>query len=359
MNWFKEPWKLSLVLVVSIALLWAVPRMQTTLSIFLMAFAIAYLLDPLVDVLEKLKMPRLAAIFILFSLFFVLICIASFIMFPILAAQVRDVAVQFPTYLERIYSTINKWQRIYKTLKVSPTVRDHIENLNIQTVQRIGELMQTFFGGLGTLIVHAVSGVFMFLASVIISMFLLVGLDKMRSHFLNLFPLSYRGEIKSLGQELSRLFGGFLRGQVVLCLMMGIGVGIGFWFLRVFYLPFEYSLLISIMAGIGYAVPYIGSIVPMILGAFLGYFQTNGWQLPLWVTLMQLIIYQIVNNFAVPIVMGKEVGVSPIFIIFAIFAGGELFGFWGLILSVPIAAAMRVIVLYAIRKWRDTAQLPA
>lgn len=352
-KWWKEPWKASLVLLLALVIIWAIPRMQTTLTIFFMALVIAFLLDPLVDKLERLKIHRTFAIIVLYSIFLLIISIAALIMFPIIAAQIKDVAIQFPSYLERIYSTIGQWQGVYKKLKIAPSVREHMEKLNLQTIQRVGELVQTFVAGLGTLAAKVISGILMFVASVIISMFLLVNLDKMRNRFMQLIPNTYKEEILNLGRELSRLFGGFLRGQVILCVIMGIGTALGLWVLKLFQLSFNYSLLISMMAGVGYAIPYIGSFIPMVLGGILGYFQNGDWQLPMWVTLIQLIVYQLVNYFGVPLVMGREVGVSPLFIIFAIFAGGELFGFWGVTLSVPIAAALRVCFFYAVKKWQE------
>lgn len=353
MRRFRESWTLGIAVLLLVVIIWAIPKMQTTIAIFFMAFVIAYLLDPLVNKLESFKIRRVLAILFLYFIILLGLCIAAFVMFPILAAQVKDLAIQLPSYLEQIYDTLGKWHGVYQKLKLSPSIREQVEKLNIQTIQKIGDLVQNFLSSVGATILNVISGLLMFLAAIIISMFLLIRLDVIRNKITELIPSPYRQEIQDLGQELYRLFGGFLRAQLVLCLIMGIGTALGLSVLKLFSLQFNYTLLISIMAGLGYAVPYIGSIIPMILGSLLGYFQNGGWELSLWVFLIQFIMYQLVNYFGVPVVMGKEIGVSPVLIIFAIFAGGELFGFWGVTLSVPAAAAIRVCFLYALNKWRE------
>ncbi|MBI2266838.1 MAG: AI-2E family transporter, partial [Armatimonadetes bacterium] len=160
-------------------------------------------------------------------------------------------------------------------------------------------------------------------------------------------------DARALLGELGDIFGGFLRGQLLLCLLMGIFTLLSLYLLDLFHLHFEYTLLVSLLCAVLYAVPYVGIFVATVVACLLAYLQTGHYLLPLLLFLIISVLSRVVDNVFVPIVMGKEVGVSPLFIIFAIFAGGELAGFWGLILAIPVAAMLRAICVFIWKRYSD------
>jgi predicted PurR-regulated permease PerM len=178
-------------------------------------------------------------------------------------------------------------------------------------------------GALGSVtgIVAAVAnGIVVAIFGVMLSYFLLANSDAVRDSYYSLFPERLQKQARYFANEVGRVVGGFIVGQTVLC----------------------------VLAGVCYAIPYIGVVLAAVVGFALG--ALTSWQTGLLVALIIMVASKIVD-FLVPKVMGDSVGVSPIAIIFAVFAGGELFGLWGLILAIPAAALFKVVWTLWLHPW--------
>ena len=150
--------------------------------------------------------------------------------------------------------------------------------------------------------------------------------------------------------EVASIFGHFVAGQLLLCAIVGAAV----WIVLA-PAHFAFSLLVAVICAIGYAVPFFGMIVAQLLA--LGLALLQGPTMAAYVTVAIFVIARIADSVLVPKIMADAVGVSPIGVMFAVFAGGELFGMWGLILGIPAAALVRVLFTYFVLPWLVRMQL--
>jgi predicted PurR-regulated permease PerM len=167
---------------------------------------------------------------------------------------------------------------------------------------------------------------------------------------LGLVPASRRAKTNALLVEVASIFGHFVAGQLALCAIVGAAV----W-LVLAPAHFSFSLLVAVICAIGYAVPFFGMIVAQVLALALALLQ--GPTMAAYVSIAIFVIARIADNVLVPKIMADAVGVSPIGVMFAVFAGGELFGIWGLILGIPAAALVRVLFTYFVLPWLVRMQL--
>jgi predicted PurR-regulated permease PerM len=140
------------------------------------------------------------------------------------------------------------------------------------------------------------------------------------------------------------VFGHFVAGQALLCAIVGAAV----WIL-LFPSHFAFALLVAVICGLGYAIPFVGMIVAQVVAALLAIPQGTG--MVIWVTVAIFVVSRVADNVLVPRIMAQSVGVSPITVMFAVFAGGELFGLPGLILGIPAAALLKVVLGYFVRPY--------
>jgi predicted PurR-regulated permease PerM len=162
---------------------------------------------------------------------------------------------------------------------------------------------------------------------------------EVRGGIIALLPPSRRPKANQLLVEVTSIFGHFVAGQLALCAIVGAAV----WVLLA-PAHFSFALLVAVVCAFGYAVPFFGMIVAQVIAAALAIPQ--GGTMVLYVSVVIFVIARVADSVLVPKVMSDAVGVSPIGVMFAVFAGGELFGLWGLILGIPAAALVRVLFTY-------------
>jgi predicted PurR-regulated permease PerM len=166
-----------------------------------------------------------------------------------------------------------------------------------------------------------------------------------------LLPAGRRNTARALGRELADVFGSYVAGQAALCFITGTLI---FAFALVSGLKF--ALLLGIIAGLAYAVPFVGMIVAHVAALILA--APQGGQMVIWTQVIVFTIARVSDNIFVPKVMSESVGVSPIVVMFATFAGGELFGLPGLLLGIPMAALAKVAWRFYRAQPRRTAEAP-
>jgi predicted PurR-regulated permease PerM len=211
---------------------------------------------------------------------------------------------------------------------------------------------------LGTIVVGAFTAMLIGVSALILSVFFLLQGRDVRDGILTFIPPRRRKEVGALLHELSAVFGHFVAGQALLCAIVGGSV----WLL-LFPTHFAFALLVAVICGIGYAVPFVGMLAAQVVAALLAIPQGTG--MVIWVTVAIFVVARIADNVITPKVMAQSVGVSPITVMFAVFAGGELFGFSGLILGIPAAALLKVLFGYFVQPYvvrmqsQDAASEPA
>ena len=166
-----------------------------------------------------------------------------------------------------------------------------------------------------------------------------------------LLPVARRPQARALGRELAGVFGSYISGQLALCSITGLLV-----FSFTLVAGFKFALLLGIVAAIAYAVPFIGMLLVHVLALALA--APQGATTVIWVQVIVFTIARISDNLLVPKIMSESVGVSPIVVMFATFAGGELFGLPGLLLGIPAAALAKVAWRFFRTEAREAQPLP-
>ena len=333
----------SIVLLLAIAL-WFATRIPKTIAIFLIAAFVASAVHPIVAWLEQRRILRFWAIAIVYAALIALTIVVLLVVVPMTAAQIQALLANVPAYLK----VAQAWM-----FDLQNALRAHFPELNIPAqgfdvqqlgAQRITELLTLTISSLGTVALNLATGLFIAFSALILSFFFLLNHQQLADGFAGFFPPSKRTAARALSTEAVGVFGGYIAGQVIVSgitglLIAGITAAFGF----------KYALLVGIISAIGYAVPIIGMLVAQIFALILAAPQG-----PFMIVLTQAVMFglaRISDNVLVPKIMGGTVGVSPITVMFAVFAGGELFGLPGLILGIPAAAIARLVWRYFLGPW--------
>lgn len=312
---------------------------------FVVALILALLLDPLADRLEKMGMPRLAAVGIVFSIFLLLVVGGGYVIIPALINEAGQLHNSGTQALNDIKSQITTWllkHRHFVGLKMPKNYGD----LSSQITAKASDYLQSTTGGLQGFLQGTVGAIVSTIICLIVTFFLLKDIDKLRARFFFLLPEKARGPMKQVGSDVGGVFYDYLRGLLIVCSLYGICTIAMLYALsltRDHGALAGYALLVGTAAGVLYAVPYLGSTTTALI-TFLVAFASGGIGFGVWAVVLTLILNQIFDNIITPRVVGGGVGLHPVIAIFALIVGGELFHLWGMLLSVPIAASIQVIL---------------
>jgi predicted PurR-regulated permease PerM len=324
-------------------------RIPRTLSIFLVAAFIAFGAAPLVMRLER-KMPRPAAIAVVYVGLIGAFVVLALVVVPITYTQLLVLvnhASDFVGASEDGVSGIEQFIRAHLGNRVAlPTYGE----LQAEVGERVGNVFSLTLASLATIVVGTLNAFLVGASALILSVFFLARGREVRRGLLSLVPASRRAKTNALLVEVASIFGHFVAGQLALCAIVGAAV----W-AALAPAHFAFSLLVAVICALGYAVPFFGMIVAQLVALALGLLQ--GPTMAVYVTVAIFLIARIADNVLVPKIMADAVGVSPIGVMFAVFAGGELFGLPGLVLGIPAAALVRVLFTYFVLPWLVRAQL--
>ena len=322
-------------------LLWFLNAVQG----ILLPFVLAYLLNPLVSWMSKGIGRTLASI--LAVVFVLILCILlSFLLLPILQTQISLFISRVPLMADQLVGYLKKL-----LLWVRPEMSyQQINPLSEATTQTAISILKTLAVGLnqvvsGSLVV--VNVLALLFISPIILFYVLKDLPKMKKKTQEALPHAYRGQIKSLAQELDKTLAGFLRGQSCVCVLLAF-----YYATALTLIGLDLGAVIGMTTGILSFIPYVGFLIGLVLSLILALIQGSGWSLLLWV-LGIFIVGNILEGYILtPNLVGRKVGLHPVWILFSLLAGGAMFGFLGVLVAVPVAAVIGVLVrhLYGLYK---------
>jgi predicted PurR-regulated permease PerM len=315
---------------------------RKTTEVFIIAILLAYGLSPVVRALSK-RMPRAVAIIVVYSALIVVSAAVFVLIVPAVLDQFQVVFANAPTYIGDARGFIDSAQLWLKQHLGSLVATNQISQIESTGMSRLTSGIETALGSLSGVVVSIANGIVVAIFGVLLSYFLLANSDAVRDSYYSLFPERLQKQARYFASEVGRVVGGFIVGQTVLCILAAAMTYIGLLIIRS-----PYALLLAVLSGLCYAIPYIGVVIAAVAGFGLG--ALTSWQIGLFVAVIIMVASKIAD-FLVPKVMGDSVGVSPIAIIFAVFAGGELFGLWGLILAIPAAALFKVVWTLWLHPW--------
>lgn len=338
----RRVWMTVAMLVIAALALWFATRIPKTIAIFVIAAFIASAVYPVAEWLSKHRIPRLWAIAIVYAVLIFVTIVLLVIIVPMTIDQIRILVQNSPSYLQGAQA----WLQSLDNALRSHFPEANIPVLNVQQIgsQRIAELLTVTVTSLGAFAINIATGFFIAFSAIILSFFFLLNPQRLAESFAGFFPPSKRSTARKLSSEAAAVFGGYIAGQVIVSAITGIVIAV-----VTALFGFKFALLIGIISAIGYAIPIIGMLVAQIIA--LGLSAPQGVFMIIVVQVVMFGMARISDNVLVPKIMGGTVGVSPITVMFAVFAGGELFGLPGLILGIPAAAIAKLVWKYFLGPW--------
>ena len=308
---------------------------------FFIAFALAYLLDPLADRLVALKLSRTLSVLVLMLTFFLLVLGSGILLIPILSMQAENLAKNIPTYV----GIFREWVRPLLEL-ISGLDSARLEEYLNEGLSRFGELPVKVLQFSGKFIWGSISNLFniiLMLANLVIipvvMFYLLRDYDSINAKLLGLVPTRFQIKATELVSEINEVLSRFVRGQLMVAGLMGVMYSAG-----LFLCDTPMSLSLGMMAGLVNLVPYLGLILGFVPSALLTFMHTQEWLPVLGVAGVFAFVQAMEGMFITPRVVGDNIGLHPVAVIFAVLLGGELFGIPGMILGVPGVAVLNVLM---------------
>ncbi|HEX5635725.1 MAG TPA: AI-2E family transporter [Gammaproteobacteria bacterium] len=341
-----------LVLALVVSLGWLLLLLAPVLTPFLVAALLAYLFDPMVNRLQQRKLPRtLAAALVLAGLSLVLVLLLLLLV-PMLEQQIVWLIKQFPYYFEVIQQKLPVWAErlgidpaLFNITALKQMVLDNLGN----TLMKSGGIAVTLFESVsssGMAIVAWISNLFLI---PVVLFYLLRDWDVLLARIDELLPRGYQPLIKQLATESDLVLGGFLRGQLSVMLALALIYSLGLWLAGL-----ELALLIGMLAGLVSFVPYLGFIVGIIAASVAMLLQTHELMSLLPIFMVFGVGQMLESMLLTPWLVGDRIGLHPVAVIFAVMAGGQLFGFVGVLLALPTAAVLAVLLRYAHQRYKSS-----
>jgi len=319
--------------------------LRSILLPFVAGMAIAYLLDPLAKRLEKLGLSRVLATVAITLIFFVALVTVLVFLAPILQDQVLGFLQRVPGYMSQL---VHRVQPLWSLAKhyLSPS---DIAKLR----SSVGDYAGTVISWLASLIGTLLSGslAFVNLLSLIfitpmVTFYLLRDWAGMTHHIDGLFPRRHAATIRQQLQAIDRILAGWVRGQAMVCLILGVIYGAGLSIVGL-----DLGLVVGLVAGILSFIPYLGTFTGLAVGIGLALAQSQEWALASEVAGVFIVGHLIEGNILAPRLVGDKIGLHPVWVIFALLAGGALFGFLGILLALPVAAVIGVLVKFGTQQY--------
>jgi predicted PurR-regulated permease PerM len=314
--------------------LWFASLIPRTLSVFIIAAFIAFGVGPIVTRLER-WVARPAAIALVYVALVATAIVVVVLVVPVTLAQVQSIAADSPSYLAAAQGWIDATQRFMVEHLGRNYLPPGYNDLRGLLAARVSNALNVALNSLANILIGTFTATFIGISAMVLSAFFLLRGEALFDAAYELLPAPRRIGARALVHEITDVFGSYVAGQAALCFVTGVLI-----FAFTLVSGFKFALLLGIIAGVAYAVPFVGMVVTHVIA--LGLAAPAGLQTVIWTQVIIFTIARVADNVLVPKVMSESVGVSPIVVMFATFAGGELFGLPGLLLGIPAAALAKV-----------------
>ena len=334
---------------VFVAIATTVYVLRAALMPFVVGMAVAYLLDPIADRMERWGVPRALAAFLIVFAFLAAVGIALVVLVPLLTDQLVDLVGRVPSYIETLrHEAAPLLRRIRanltpgQTAQLNQAIQSHAGDLISWAGQIVGGILS---GGAAVL---SLLGLLFIMP--VVAFYMIRDWDRLVAHVDSLLPEKEGDAIRAIARDIDDRLSGFVRGQTIACLLLGAWYATGLTLIGL-----DFALLLGLGAGILSVIPYVGNIVGLTSSLLLAAAQFDGW-VPIAMVAGVFLSGQVLEgNFITPKIVGERIGLHPVWLLFAVTAGGVLLGITGALLAVPTAAAVGVIVRYAVQRYRESA----
>jgi sporulation integral membrane protein YtvI len=305
---------------------------RDVILIVFVALILASAFDPWVDWMQKHKLPRGLGLLVIYLGVFTVLAGTVYLIIPPIATEVKALSDDFPLYWERISGSLDQFRSYSDSQGWTAGIQKSLEDFqaNVSAIEAaaggVFSTVFTFFGGILSFFIIAV-----------LTFYLTVEEHAMKRVLRSMMPVKYQPYVTHLINRIQEKIGMWLRGQLILSLIIFVLTWFGLTILGV-----KYALVLALFAGIMELVPYLGPFIGAVPAIFIAF--TQGPSVALGVIILFVIIQQLENNIIVPKVMQKAVGLNPIITLVSMMLGFKLAGILGIILAVPVATALNVVL---------------
>lgn len=319
---------------------------RTILLPFVAGMALAYFLDPVADWLERRGLSRLMATVVILISFVLMFAISLVLIIPLIVSQFSQFAQQLPQYLTQLQELIANPESSFLpgwAVTQIQTAKENFSSLMSEGAGFLGGLLNQLWNS-GKTIVDVIS---LLVITPVVAFYILLDWDRMVAKVDSWVPRDQVATVRQLATEMDQAVSGFIRGQGSLCLILGIFYAVGLTLVGL-----NFGLLIGFVAGMISFIPYIGSLVGLVLAvgvALMQFWPDYGWIIAVMVVFFAGQFLE--GNILQPKLVGSSVGLHPVWLMFALLAFGAMFGFVGLLIAVPAAAVVGVLVRFALSRY--------
>ncbi len=306
--------------------LWFVYQIRSIIGILFVSIIFTAGIIPWVDWLENKKIPRVLGTSVIYAVVLGIFSLIVVLIIPPLSDQVGQIVSAFPEYYEKIVKGFETLESSNDSA-IASSIQGGLESIN--------EALRNAASGILSSLVSVFGGFASFLSVVVITFYLVLERNGFKKIIHSISPVQYQPYLIQLSNRITTKLGSWLRGQLLLSLIIFLMSYIGLLLLNV-----KYALVLALIAGLFEFIPIIGPIIGAIPALFLSFAESPG--KALMVLILYIVIQQLENQIVVPKVMQKSVGLNPVIVIIAMLIGGQLGGMLGIILAIPVAAIIQV-----------------
>lgn len=328
---------------------WLTLRLRAALTPLFFALLVAYALDPLVDRFEAARLPRSLGIAVLLFALILVLGLFVFLVLPAVISDLFELARTLALALGRFGEYLLPWLQSHG-IPVPASVEAALHNLSSHALSIVTESLAP----MGNMVSAAVGGTVSLLGTLgtlimvpVFAFYFLHDFDRIVALWRELLPRSIRDDVVSLAQQVDAVLSHFVVGQLTVMAIMGGLYAVGYTLIGV-----RLAVPIGLLAGFLTFIPYVGSTVALVLGLLMVLVHFTGWGQIVAVVSVYLVIQTLDGLVITPRVVGGKLGLSPVWVLFALMAFGQLFGFIGVMLALPASAVIKVFVLEGLARYR-------
>ncbi|CAM3364577.1 AI-2E family transporter [Marinicrinis lubricantis] len=309
---------------------WLFGFLKAVLAPFLIAVIISYLLNPVVSLLSERKVPRTVAILVIYALFIGSVTVIMMNIIPMFIAQLKELNEHLP---EMTAQTQKMLQAVYENRNLPDSIKEGLQTSLYNLEKSISGQISRFLNRLGSTInTLLIAFIIPFLA-----FYMLKDFKLLERTALTIVPRNKRKGVVRLLVEIDRALGSYVRGQMIVCAVVGVLAYIGYWLIGMPY-PLLFAGIVAVFNIVPYLGPYLGAAPAIVMAA------TVSLRMVIMVAIVNTVCQVLEGNVISPQIVGKTLHMHPLTIIFVLLVGGELAGILGMILAVPLFAALKVVV---------------
>lgn len=311
---------------------------------FVLGGALAYFLDPVADRLERMGLSRAMSTALITVVAILIFVIMALLVIPTLIEQAINLFEIAPDVVRRLTAVLT--ERFPSALEEGSTLRNSLNSVGQTVRDQGGALLETALASAASI----VNVIMLFVIVPVVAVYMLLDWDRMISHVDSLLPRDHAPIIRRLARDIDDTMAAFIRGMGTVCLILGT-----YYAIALMIIGLQFGLVVGFIAGLVTFIPYLGAMLGGALAIGLALFQFWGdWVMIAAVAGVFVLGQVIEGNVLTPRLVGSSVGLHPVWLLLALAVFGTLFGFIGMLVAVPVAAALGVLARFAVDQYRQS-----